>query len=64
MPAQQSGKAKVTASLLNVRIGPSTNYKVIGRLPNGSIVDVVGIQEGWSKLKTGGWVSSEYLQEV
>jgi cell wall-associated NlpC family hydrolase len=59
------GKAKVTASALNVRTGPSTSYSKIGLLNNGQIVDILEKSGDWSKIKTSsgliGWVSSTYL---
>jgi cell wall-associated NlpC family hydrolase len=59
------GKAKVTASSLNVRTGPSTSYSKVGSLSNGQIVDILEKSGTWSKIKTSGgligWVSSEYL---
>jgi len=59
------GKAKVTASSLNVRKGPSTSYSRIGSLSNGQIVEILEKSETWSKIKASsgltGWVSNSYL---
>lgn len=57
-------KYKVTASLLNIRSGPSTNNSIIGKLPKGSIVEIVTTSSNWGQLFTGGWVCSDYLQVV
>ena len=57
-------KAKVTASALNLRTGPSTDYGIIAVMGNGAIVDVTAQKSGWYKVnwsgKTG-WCSGTYL---
>ncbi|WNB90747.1 SH3 domain-containing protein [Bacillus sp. NEB1478] len=57
-------QAKVTATSLNVRKGPSINYSTIGSLRNGTIVTVQKEQGKWSNITSGalnGWVSNAYL---
>jgi len=51
----------VTASTLNQRTGPGTNYAKSGTLSKGAKVCVVSTQSNWSKLNTGKWVCSDYL---
>lgn len=55
-------------TFLNVRTSPSKNAKVIERLDNGTMVEVIEIQDGWAKLKINGdqpaFVASEYLSLV
>ena len=49
---------------LNVRKGPSTSYAKIGKLANGSKVNVIATSGGWSKINYGstvGYVSNDYL---
>lgn len=49
---------------LNVRKGPSTSYAEIGKLSNGSKVNVITTSGGWSKISYGstvGYVSNDYL---
>ena len=55
---------KVTASALNIRSGPSTNYKKVSTLYQGDIVDVISIDDGWAKIGTSKYVSAQYLLEV
>lgn len=59
-----SGTKVVTASL-NVRSGPSSGYRVVGRLPEGSRITLAGKQRGgFAKTRFGGqlrWVSVAYL---
>ncbi|MBS4220503.1 SH3 domain-containing protein [Bacillus sp. FJAT-49711] len=54
----------VTASVLNVRSGPSTNYKVVTTIKKGQSVIVNQTKGSWGKIKVGsktGWVSTKYL---
>lgn len=57
---------KVTASSLNVRSGPGTNYKRIGSLKKNTKVHPSSISKGWAKInynsKTG-YVSTSYLKK-
>jgi cell wall-associated NlpC family hydrolase len=65
--ATVGGKAKVTATSLNLRSGPSTSNAIILSMPNGAIVDVLAESNGWYKVtyngKTG-WCSGTYLAPV
>ncbi|PET54539.1 hypothetical protein CN514_18470 [Bacillus sp. AFS001701] len=57
----------VTASVLNVRSGPSTSYKVIGTLKKGAKVTITSTSGSWYKIKSGtktGWVSSKYIKKA
>jgi len=62
--AYSAGTGTVTASALNFRSGPGTNYGVIGSLSYGTTVSVLGGSGQWWQIsaqgKTG-YVSSEYL---
>jgi uncharacterized protein YraI len=65
--ATVGGKAKVTATALNLRSGPSTSNAIILTMPNGAIVDVLAEKSGWYQVsyngKTG-WCSGTYLAPV
>ncbi len=56
----------VTASSLNVRSGPGTNYNVVGSLLNGTRVEILGTNSnGWHKIShnnSTGYVSGEYIR--
>jgi peptidoglycan hydrolase-like protein with peptidoglycan-binding domain len=52
---------RTDGSELRVRSSPSPNAAITGYLPNGSRVSVLSRQGGWSRLTTGGWVSSQFL---
>lgn len=66
--SQQSAttKATVTASKLNVRSGPGTNYESFHTLWQGNVITVIGESNGWYKIQLSngktGWVSGTYLQ--
>lgn len=51
-------------SYLNVRKGPGTSYKIVGKMPGYSVCEILGEEDGWYKIKSGnvtGYVTSEYL---
>ena len=52
-------------SNLNLRSAPSTNASIIGKLANGTKVDVLSESNGWAKVKVNGktgYVSAQYLK--
>ena len=59
------GLVQTGGSTLNVRSGPDTSYSKVTSLSNGAVVTIVGIDNGWYKVKTSGgsvgYVSSEYM---
>ncbi|HEY8342866.1 MAG TPA: SH3 domain-containing protein [Calditerricola sp.] len=57
--------ATVTASSLNVRSGPGTQYAVIRSIPKGTRVTVLEQLGSWWRVQAGnliGWVASAYLR--
>lgn len=64
-PVSAGGQTKyVTASVLNVRSGPSTGNKVITTVKKNQAVTVTGTSGSWNKIAANGktgWVSSKYL---
>ncbi len=64
------GKAgyKKTVEDLNVRSGPSTDHNQVQVLSKGSVVKVVGSENGWDKVVSEegavGWCSDDYLKET
>lgn len=58
---------KVTSTTLNVRTGPSVNYKVLFTLKKNNTVTYQSKSGTWFKIKSGtktGYVSSKYLTPV
>ena len=59
------GLVQADGSTLNVRSGPGTSYDKVATLSDNAVVTIVGIDNGWYKIKissgTVGYVSSEYM---
>ena len=59
------GLVQADGSTLNVRSGPGTSYDKVATLSDNAVVTIVGIDNGWYKIKTSsgtvGYVSSEYM---
>lgn len=76
-PAQQpttggfkSYLVRVTATELNIRKGPGTNYGTNGSIKDKGVYTIVGESTGpgaskWGKLKSGaGWISLDYCKKL
>ncbi|MBQ2819576.1 MAG: C40 family peptidase [Clostridia bacterium] len=60
----EAGSVQITASSLNVRSGPSTSYKILTSIPKGETAEIIGINDGWFKIKykgIKGYVSPLYV---
>ena len=56
--------AKVTATALNVRKGPGTNYAVTMTIRDKGVYTIVEEKNGWGRLKSGaGWISLAYTEK-
>ncbi|HKR50381.1 MAG TPA: SH3 domain-containing protein [Pseudonocardiaceae bacterium] len=56
---------KVTADVLNVRSGPGTNNRVVGRLAEGDLVPADRtVTNGFRQLGSGRWAAQRYLDRV
>ena len=61
------GKVNAGGSTLNMRSGPGTGYDRVATLSDGTVVDIVGIDNGWYKITYNGatgYVSSDYMITV
>jgi LysM repeat protein len=56
-------KVKITASLLNVRAGAGTNYKVLVTVKKGSTYELLEEKNGWGRISKG-WISSTYYKKL
>lgn len=55
----------VTASALNVRKGPGTNYGIATTISRGGAYTIVEESNGWGKLKSGaGWIKLSYTERL
>lgn len=58
------GIANVSENNLNIRKEPSTDGKLVGKLPKFAACEVIKIEDGWAHITSGkveGYVSMEYL---
>ena len=63
-PSQKIGTV-TAASGLNVREGPGTDYKILGRLANGAVIVITGQSGSWYKIIFGAkeaWVISDFVK--
>ncbi|KPD08745.1 hypothetical protein AM501_08255 [Aneurinibacillus migulanus] len=63
----QQGYVNTKNTTLNVRAGAGNKYKVIGKVSKGAIVDIIGFQKGWYKIRYGnitGYVMSSYIAKI
>ena len=58
------GKVEADGSVLNMRSGLGTSYDRTKKIPDGTVVKLVGMDSGWFKIEykdTQGYVSSDYI---
>lgn len=56
-----SGAQYRASSNLNIRSGPGTGYRTVGRLSAGQPFTATGSQGEWVQIAGGGWVSAHYV---
>lgn len=56
-------KVKITASLLNVRAGAGTNYKILTTVKRNSTYELLEEKNGWGRISKG-WISSQYYKKI
>jgi len=61
-PSTIKKTGKVTASVLNVRKGPGTGYKVVDTLEKGKTVTIYETKNGFYRIGENKWVSAEYVK--
>lgn len=55
----------VTATVLNVRSGPSTDYEINTKVHEGGVYTIIGESGEWGKLKSGaGWIYLPYTEKL
>lgn len=56
---------KINASVLNVRKGAGTGYKIATTVKKNEVYTIVEEKDGWGKLKSGaGWIKLSYTKKV
>jgi uncharacterized protein YgiM (DUF1202 family) len=58
----EAGYYKINTAVLNVRLGPGTQYKKNGALYKGKTVKVVKTQSNWGRLADGRWICLDYCR--
>ncbi|MCC8123588.1 MAG: SH3 domain-containing protein [Oscillospiraceae bacterium] len=62
-----NGKVCTDGATLNMRSGPATSESVVSVLSSGTVVQIIGVDNGWYKIsyngKTG-YASSDYITTV
>ena len=61
---KRTGTVTTNGSRLNLRDGSGTDHNIIGQIPNGDTVSVVGEENGWYQVvvpEKSGYVSGQYL---
>jgi hypothetical protein len=62
------GTCEITARSLNIRSGPGTGNSVIRSAPQGTIVIVLEVRDGWAQVRLVdgmiGWCASQYLKSL
>ena len=56
-------KVEITASVLNVRAGAGTNYKIVATTKKGTVHGLLEEKNGWGKISNG-WISSKYYKKI
>lgn len=62
LAARPTAKTMTTTTGANVRAGTSTKTRILKTLKKGTKVTVTSTSGGWSKISTGGYVSSKLLK--
>ena len=64
-PAPAEYKVKITCTVLNIRSGPGTEYKVVGTAEKGDVYTIVETKDNWGRLKSDtGWICLDYTEKV
>lgn len=62
---QAEYQVKVTASVLNIRKWPGTDFPVVGYITDKGTYTIVEERNNWGKLKSGiGWIALNYTRRV
>ncbi len=64
---RSSGEVAYATTSVRLRAGPGTQHRILGMVPPGGEVEVLGRRAGWTKVRyrgREGFVSSEYLSRT
>ena len=58
-------KVKITANVLNVRVGAGATYKINTTVKKNQVFTIIETKNGWGKLKSGaGWIDLNYATKL
>lgn len=61
-------KAEVSATNVNIRLGPSLESRIIGRADRGETIEVIDNINGWYKIAPSinsyGWIHGKFIQDA
>ena len=64
-PVNSTYRVKVITEALNIRSGPSTQYKINGCIRDYGVYTIVETQGNWGRLKSNaGWICLDYAEKV
>lgn len=55
-----TSQIKVTAKLLNCRLQPSMNAKILSVIKMDEVHNIVAEQNGWGQLENGSWINLDF----
>lgn len=56
---------KVTTESLNIRSGPGTSYRIVGKIEDNGVYTIVEEKNGWGKLASKiGWIKLSYTKKI
>ena len=59
-----TNQVKVTAKLLNCRLQPSMDAKILNVIKMDEVHNVVAEQNGWGQLENGSWINLKFTVPV
>ena len=60
----QTGRVVTQGGRLNIREAPNTNAEIVGQIPNGATVTIIGQDNGWYLINYGGVQGYSYGQYI
>jgi len=60
----QLQSVRITASFLNIRSGPGTQYPMVGSLKQGDVVQIYREYDGWGEIGDQKWISLSYTERI
>lgn len=62
-PAQRAGRYRIT-STVNMRSGAGQQFRRVGQVRAGRMVEVDQVRNGWLHIRGQGWISAQYARRA